>query len=62
MVCDKIVEATMTRKPLGRSASDELTFSQRLEIVVSIFNYQPLRRFWTSSPRRSLYRRTIFVG
>ncbi len=33
----------MTRKPLGRSASDELTFSQRLEIVVSIFNYQPLR-------------------
>src|SRR5574341_2594580 len=43
MVCDRIVEATMNRKPLGRSASDELTFSQRLEIVVSIFNCQPLR-------------------
>jgi hypothetical protein len=35
----------MNRKPFGRSASDELTFNQRLEIVVSIFNYQPLRPF-----------------
>jgi hypothetical protein len=33
----------MNRKPFGRSVSEELTFSQRLEIVVSIFNYQPLR-------------------
>jgi hypothetical protein len=33
----------MNRKPIWRSPSEELTFSQRLEILVSIFNYQPLR-------------------
>jgi hypothetical protein len=33
----------MNRKPSGRSASEELTFSQRLEIVVSILNRQPLQ-------------------
>jgi hypothetical protein len=32
----------MNRKPLGRSVSEELTFSQRLEIVVSVLNRQPL--------------------
>jgi len=36
-------EATMNRKPNGRSASEELAFSQRLEIIVSIFKNQPLR-------------------
>jgi hypothetical protein len=33
----------MNRKPSGRSLSEELTFSQRLEILVSIFKRQPLR-------------------
>lgn len=33
----------MNRKPMGRSPSEELTFSQRLEILVSIFKRQPLR-------------------
>jgi hypothetical protein len=33
----------MNRKPSGRSPSEELTFSQRLEILVSIFKRQPLR-------------------
>lgn len=33
----------MNQKPFGRSPADELTFSQRLEILVSIFNRQALR-------------------
>jgi hypothetical protein len=33
----------MNRKPNGRSAPEELTFSQRLEIVVSVLNRQPLQ-------------------
>ena len=33
----------MNRKPFGRSPSEELTLSQRLEILVSILNDQPLR-------------------
>jgi hypothetical protein len=33
----------MNRKPFARSASEELTLSQRLEILVSIFSSQPLR-------------------
>jgi hypothetical protein len=33
----------MNRKSNGRSASEELTFSQRLEIVVSVFKNQPLQ-------------------
>jgi hypothetical protein len=32
----------MNRKPNGRSGSEELTFSQRLEIIVSIFKNEPL--------------------
>lgn len=36
-------ETEMNRKPNGRSASEELTFSQRLEIIVSIFKNQPLQ-------------------
>jgi hypothetical protein len=33
----------MNRKPNGRSASEELTFSQRLEIIVSIFKNHALQ-------------------
>jgi hypothetical protein len=33
----------MNYKHLGRSPSDELTFSQRLEILVNVFDRQPLR-------------------
>jgi hypothetical protein len=36
-------EAKMNRKSNERSASEELTFSQRLEIIVSIFKNQPLQ-------------------
>jgi hypothetical protein len=33
----------MDQKPVGRSPSEELTLSQRLEILLSIFNRQPIR-------------------
>jgi hypothetical protein len=33
----------MNRQPNGRSAPEELTFSQRLEIVVRVLNRQPLQ-------------------
>lgn len=33
----------MNSRANGRSASEELTFSQRLEIIVSIFKNQPLQ-------------------
>ena len=33
----------MNRKPNGRSATEELAFSQRLEIIVSVFKNQPLQ-------------------
>jgi hypothetical protein len=33
----------MNRKPIGRSAPEELTLSQHLEILVSVFNRQPLQ-------------------
>lgn len=49
LLVDQLVERTnryktaMNYKHLGRSPSDELTFSQRLEILVNVFDRQPLR-------------------